>query len=106
MRVFYLKSGFLQMKHELAVARVKRAPYDLPFRQILDDGSHPYPKVYFSSLQFKEHPAQFTGTRAPPSVFSAPSFLLLKLKLSCRTSCQLFSKYKSIVCASFVLLEV
>lgn len=30
MRVFYLKSGFLQMKHELAVARIKRAPYDLP----------------------------------------------------------------------------
>lgn len=41
------------MKYELAVARVKRAPYDLPFRQILDDGSTPYPRVYFSSLQFK-----------------------------------------------------
>ena len=47
MRVFYLKSGFLQMKHELAVARVKRAPYDLPFRQILDDGSHSVSRSVF-----------------------------------------------------------
>ncbi len=100
----YRESGFLQMKHELAVARVKRTPYDLPFRQILDDGSHSVSKSVFLVTAVQEHPAQFTGNA--PSVFSASSFLLLKLKLSCRTSCQLFSKYKSIVCASFVLFEV
>lgn len=62
MRVFYLKSGFLQMKHELAVARVKRAPYDLPFRQILDEKYTPYPGVYFSSLQFKNILLNLLGT--------------------------------------------
>lgn len=61
MRVFYLKSGFLQMKHELAVARVKRTPYDLPFRQILDDGSHSVSKSVFLVTAIQEHPAQFTG---------------------------------------------
>ena len=62
MRVFYLKSGFLQMKHELAVACIKRAPYDLPFRQILDEKYTPYPGVYFSSLQFKNILLNLLGT--------------------------------------------
>lgn len=61
MRVFYPKSGFLQMKHELAVARVKRASYDLPLRQILDDGSHSVPRSVFPVTAVQEHPAQFTG---------------------------------------------
>lgn len=61
MRVFYLKSGFLQMKHELAVARIKRAPYDLPLRQILDDGSHSVSRSVFLVTAVQEHPAQFTG---------------------------------------------
>jgi hypothetical protein len=61
MRVFYLKSGFLQMKHELAVARIKRAPYDLPLRQILDDGSHSVSLSVFLVTAVQEHPAQFTG---------------------------------------------
>lgn len=61
MRVFYLKSGFLQMKHELAVARIKRAPYDLPLRQILDDGSHSVSRSVFLVTAVLEHPAQFTG---------------------------------------------
>ena len=62
MRVFYLKSGFLQMKHELAVARVKRAHMIFPSGRYLMMGATPYPGVYFSSLQFKNILLNLLGT--------------------------------------------
>ena len=49
------------MKHGLAVACVKRTLYDLPLRQILDDGSHSVPRSVFLVTTIQEHPAQFTG---------------------------------------------